>query len=512
MVLSSRVGFGGPDGTTGRSRTFWRPVADDVAPVDNNGAMAQAEQGSFFAGEHTYQVGELAAGVTRAVASAFPAEVWVRGEIDGLRPANASGHVYFSLCERNSRRGPTATIAVSLFRTNRLRVERDLREWPGFDLADGLEVRIRGRVQYSYGRVQVVMSAVDPVHTLGRLAAARDRVLRALATDGLLEANRRLALPVAPLRLGLVTSAGSAACEDVLAELTASGFGFQVALADARVQGTGAETSLLRALAAVAAAGPDVVVVVRGGGARSDLGAFDGERVARAIASMPVPVLTGIGHEIDTSVADVVAHTACKTPTACAAVVVERVTAALARADGAWAGIAGGGLSAVASAERELDRRAGALTVRAGGALAGARARLEAQAGQSATLARSRLGASAGRLDGAARRLEPARIGARLGQAEAHLDRTGTSVRRAAVRATAGAGAALDTATARVAAADPSRALARGWSLTRGVDGRLVRRSGDLSPGETLVTTFASGQARSTVTDITTDEPEDAAR
>lgn len=472
--------------------------------------MAQAEQGSFFAGEHTYQVGELAAGVTRAVASAFPAEVWVRGEIDGLRPANASGHVYFSLCERNSRRGPTATIAVSLFRSHRLRVERELREWPGFGLADGLEVRIRGRVQYSYGRVQVVMSAVDPVHTLGRLAAARDRVLHALAADGLLDANRRLALPVAPLRVGLVTSAGSAAYEDVLAELAASGFGFRVALADARVQGTGAEASLLRALAAVGQAGSDVVVLVRGGGARTDLGAFDGERVARAIAAMPVPVLTGIGHEIDTSVADEVAHTACKTPTACAALLVERVSGALARADTAWAGVARGGRSAGAAAEEALGRRAGALAVRAGGALAGARGRLDGQAGQAATLARSRLSGSAGRLDAATRRIDRTRIAARLGQADSRLRGTGASVRRATIRATAAAEATLDTATARVAAADPSRALARGWSLTRGPDGRLVRRAADLSPGEAVVTTFGSGRARSTVTDIITDEPGDA--
>jgi exodeoxyribonuclease VII large subunit len=122
------------------------------------------------------------------------------------------------------------------------------------------------------------------------------------------------------------------------------------------------------------------------------------------------------------------------------------------------------------------------------------------------------LGAGAGRLDGAARRLDPVRIGTRLDQADTHLHRTGASLRRATVRATAGAEAALGTATARVAAADPSRALARGWSLTRGADGRLVRRAGDLSPGEALVTTFASGRARSTVTDITTDEPQDTRR
>ncbi|MDP9453819.1 MAG: exodeoxyribonuclease VII large subunit, partial [Actinomycetota bacterium] len=298
--------------------------------------MAQAEQRSFFAEEvpeRTYGVGELAAGITRALRSAFPAEIWVRGELSGLRPANAAGHVYFTLCERSSRRGPTSSIGVALFRTDRLAVERFLREWPGFALADGLEVRIRGRVQYSLGRISLVMSAVDPVHTLGRLAADRERVRRALAADGLLEANAGLALPAVPLRVGLVTSAGSAACEDVLAELAASGFAFRVTLADARVQGVGAEASLLRALRALARCRVDVVVVVRGGGARTDLATFDGERLARAVAAMPVPVVCGVGHEIDTSVVDEVAHTACKTPTACASLLVERVGAARARVE-----------------------------------------------------------------------------------------------------------------------------------------------------------------------------------
>ncbi|MGI9120473.1 MAG: exodeoxyribonuclease VII large subunit [Acidimicrobiales bacterium] len=464
--------------------------------------MAQVDQGSLFAAEHTYGVGELAAGLSRAVASAFPAEVWVRGEIDGLRPANASGHVYFSLCERNSRRGPTTTIAVSLFRQDRLRVERELRRWPGFELADGLEVRIRGRVQYSYGRVQVVMSALDPVHTLGRLAANRERVLRALATDGLLDANSRIDLPVVPLGVGLVTSAGSAAYEDVVAELSASGFGFRVMLADARVQGSGAETSILRALSALARRRPDVVLVVRGGGARTDLATFDGERLARAVAAMPMPVLTGIGHETDTSVVDEVAHTACKTPTTCAAALVERVALALARAEGAWAGVASSASTTMVATDARLGRRAHTLAGRAGGSLAGARGRLDGQANRVGTVARSRLAAAAGRLDRAGLGLDPVRLDARLARADAALVGAGTRLGRTATRASTEADTVLDALAARAGAADPARALARGFSLTRRADGHLVRRAADLSPGEALVTTFASGRARSTVTGI----------
>jgi exodeoxyribonuclease VII large subunit len=471
--------------------------------------MAQAEQRSFFAEEvpeHTYGVGELAAGITRAVSAAFPAEVWVRGELSGFRPANPSGHVYFSLCERSSRRGPTTTIGVALFRTDRLAVERFLRDWPGFALADGLEVRIRGRVQYSHGRITLVMSAVDPIHTLGRLAADRERVLRALATDGLLDANASLPLAAVPLRVGLVTSAGSAACEDVLAELGASGFAFRVVLADARVQGTGAEASLLRALRAVARCRVDVVVVVRGGGARTDLAAFDGERVARAVAAMPVPVLCGVGHEIDTSVVDEVAHTRCKTPTACASLLVERVAAAATRAEALWAGVARAGRGAAGEAGDALEQRAGAVVVRARGALSGSGGRLDTQSAQISFLARSGLATAGARLETAGRCLHPGRLDARLARLDGEVVATGTSVGRRAIRVTAAADATLKSLAARARAADPVRALARGWSLTHRLDGTLVRGAGELAPGEVVVTTLAQGRAISTVTDVTLTE------
>lgn len=468
--------------------------------------MAQVEQDSLFAPEHTFGVGELAAALTRVVTRAFPAEVWVRGEINGLRPVNASGHVYFSLCERNSRQGPTASFGVALFRKERLGVERSLRDWPGFSLADGLEVRIRGRVQYRLGRIQLVMSAVDPVHTLGRLAAARDFVVRTLAAEGLLGVNGELALPEVPLRVGLVTSEGSAACHDVLATLGGSGFGFHVLVADARVQGVGAELAVLRALAGVARRRPDVVLLVRGGGARTDLATFDSERVARAVAAMPVPVLTGIGHEIDTSVADEVAHTSCKTPTACAAVLVERVATAWARGEAAWAGVAGLGRRATVDADQALNRRAKTLASCTGGALAGARGRLDGRAGQTAAMARSVVAGGAGSLEAAARRLDPARLDARLGRAEVRLVAATSALRRSAAWATSGAEASLATATAKVSAADPARALARGWSLTRTADGRLVRSATELAPGDLLVTSFARGRAHSTVTASTPDD------
>jgi len=410
--------------------------------------MAQA---ALFEPEQTLGVGELVARVTRAVAAAFPAEVWVRGEVHGLKQPNASGHVYFELCERNNRRGPTSTLNVALFRLEHQRVLKALREYPDFRLADGLEVRVRGRIQFAYGRVSLVMSAIDPVHTLGRLAADRQRVLRALADDGLLDANRAVALPLLPLRIGLVTSHGSAAFEDAVQELTASGIGFQVRVADARVQGAGADLSMVRALTALRTQDCDVVLLVRGGGSRTDLVAFDSERLARAIATMPVPVLTGVGHEIDSCVVDEVAHASYKTPTACAAAVVERVRTTTARTEAAWA--------------------------------------------RAAHVATDRLRRADQRLDAVAARVSPTVVRS----AERALDEHARHVRRAALVALDRQHARTDLLAARTTAADPARLFARGWSITHTADGRLVRFPADAPPGTELVTTLESGLVRSEV-------------
>lgn len=450
-------------------------LAPAVARGDHHGVVA-VDQGALFEQDETFTVGQVANRLTRAVAGAFPAEVWVRGEIDGLRPPTANGHVYLSLCEK-ARGRDTATVSAVVLRQSRLRIDRLLAEHPGFRLVDGIEVRVRGRVQYGYGRVQLVVSEIDPVHTLGRLAAERDRVLGALAAEGLVGRNARLPLPLAPLRVALVTSDGSAACHDALHELEASGLGFAVAVADARVQGHGAEASILAALAHALAWRPDVVLLVRGGGARTDLATFDGDRLARGIAACPVPVLTGIGHEIDTSVADAVAHTSYKTPTACAAAVVDQVRLAAARSESAWGALTRRAVSASAGAAGELDVRAAALAHRAGTAT----------------------GRAGRQVERAGRRLEPVRLGRALRREEDALRAASARVRRAALARTTASVSALDVLAARVDAADPVRILARGWSITRTADGTLVRSTTGIAPGAELHTTLADGSVHSTV-------------
>ena len=166
-------------------------------------------------------------------------------------------------------------------------------------------------------------------------------MLRRLVASGMYDANRRRPLAAAPMRVGVVTSVDSAAWADFQHEIERSGIRFQLRVIDVRVQGEWAVSMITAALRTLGRHHDlDAVVLIRGGGARSELATFDHEQIALAIATSPLPVLTGLGHEIDRSVADEVAHTALKTPTACAGSLVERVLAFQQRSELAWAAIA----------------------------------------------------------------------------------------------------------------------------------------------------------------------------
>lgn len=427
----------------------------------------------------TLTVRELCDTVDRTVREAFPSEVWVAGAISGLSRSGA-GHVYFDLVEPGELGDAAeASIPVVLFAARRKLVNAILtRSGGAVRMTDGTQIRIRGEVAYYQrgSRLQLLMSLIDPAHTLGQLAEARERLLRLLDAEGLRTANRRHAFPVLPLRVALVTSAGSAAHADFADELRRSGYRFDVTVVDSRVQGPEAVENLVRALREAARATPDVIALIRGGGARTDLVAFDHEAVVRAVAGCAVPVITGIGHETDRSVCDEVAHTAAKTPTACAGVLVARVRDFDGRVEQAaerLGVVAGARLDAAGHRLDQCARRAGraglVAVARADTTLADAGGRL-ARAGRIAHgRADDRLAAATGRLLAAA----PAQL--------------------------ALAGHPLELAAVRLRALDPAETLRRGWSITRTADGRLVTSTTQVAVGERLVSTLEDGEVVSTV-------------
>ena len=285
-----------------------------------------------------------------------------------------------------------------------------------------------------------------------------------------------------PLRVGLVTSVGSAAEADFVDELRRSGFAFDVGRVDARVQGLDAELDIVAAHRAGRRRRGRRGVLVRGGGARTDLAAFDDERIARAIATCPVPVLTGIGHEVDRSVADEVAHT----PTRPRRPARMRSCSGCGRSstaiEGRWHAIAT--LAARATRDQaEIVEAAGARVGRAAAAAGWPRPPTGTTAGASgsaapppATSATPRPAPGAGSA--------PLPAGAR-----------GRSPRPT------GPSASIE---ARLRALDPERTLARGWSITRTADGRVVRSPDEVAPGDELLTQVAAGTVRSTVAPTST--------
>ena len=439
------------------------------------------EQPSLLDGEPveeaTLGVAELNQAISDALRGSFPGPTWVRGEIQALH-VSRNQHTYFELVEKHERRDQVrATIRVALFRDDRPAVNRALRD-AGLRLADGVEVRIRARVDFwpPAGRLQLVMTAIDPNFTIGRLAADRDRILAVLTAERILRRNGTRTMPLVPLRVGLVTSGGSAAYRDFLHELDGSGHAFRVVHCDVRVQGAASSRRVVWALRRLAALDLDVVAIVRGGGARSDLAAFDSEIVARAITEMAVPVLTGIGHEIDRTIADEVAHTVAKTPTAAAAVLVEAVDTYLEHLDVLARQISLRSRSVGALAHRELVgladrlRRAVPVALDREQRTIHDRRRRVTQAGRRGTRdAAHSVSACEARLVTSGRR----------------------TIRAQTVR--------LDATQARLRALDPRRVLERGYSITRDEQGRVLRSARGVGAGALLVTETGDGALRSRV-------------
>lgn len=307
----------------------------------------------------TLTVAGLLARLSAAVAASVPGPLWVRGEVTGLR-RTPGGAVFFRLADAEIEGHSLDVAARGLIM---LDVDRSLDAAGLGALRDGVEVRIRGTVGIDAARSRVRLSLleVDPAFTAGRLAGDRHEVLRRMAADGSLGANARHSIPLVPLAVGLVTSRGSAAHADFLDSLRLSPYRFHVKTVHAVMQGENAVASLVGALARMSTAGVDVVVMARGGGSKLDLAPFDNEDVARAVAALGVPVVAGIGHEIDRSVVDEAAAVSVKTPTAAAEWLIGRVGDFAGRIDLARRLIADEARTACARESRRLDHAAAQL-------------------------------------------------------------------------------------------------------------------------------------------------------
>lgn len=418
--------------------------------------------------------------VESALAGEFPPgrPVWVRGEVQTL--TDRTGHCYIDLVD------PDAEHSDRQARVLKVRCWRQ--QWgplraqlarAGIELAPGTVVHLVGRVEFYRPRAEVsfVMQGLDVTALLGRMAAERAALLAALGAEGLLDANRALAVPAVVQRVALVASPGTEGYRDFLGQLQASRFGFDVAVCRASVQGTEAPRSIARAIARCGASGRDLVVVVRGGGSKADLVAFDSAPVARAIATSALPVWTGVGHTGDQSVADVVANRAFVTPTECGHELVRRL-------EGWWQ-------RCVQQPATTVVRQAASLVEAADRSLVVSRGRLSGSARHQVRRHRDRLDHRLATLA----RVAPAALSGESASLAARVARLGPA-----------AGRRVREAEDRVlawrrllSAFDVERQLERGYTLTMDADGRILRAGTGLAPGDVLLTRFADAVTRSVV-------------
>lgn len=449
----------------------------------------------------------LYARIDRALKGALPGEVWVSGEVRSFK-VSSRGHCYIDLVDpANARDNGSPLLKVVCWSSRWSRVRATLDEL-GIVLDAGLVVRVKGEVQLykPRGDISFILSELDTDALLGKVAAERARLIKALVDEDLLDRNRRIPVAHPPLRIGLVASPGTEGYRDFVGSLEASTMAFDVLVAPTQVQGRRAAASVAAVIRRLQAEQCDVLVVIRGGGSKADLATFDAEPVARAIATSDTPVWTGIGHTGDQSVADEVANRSFITPTECGQELARMVIEFWRTSTDAGSIVARLADDRMTSAERSLDR----------------------QRHRAVTGARSQIDRHADRLIHRARTLRSAARG-QVDAHRSHLSVSGGILAKSAVRSLSGRELELERRAERLAALparrlgaealrvgqwrrllgayDYRRQLERGYSVTRDASGRVVRSVSKVGPGSLLQTRLTDGELISTVEEALGDTP-----
>jgi exodeoxyribonuclease VII large subunit len=396
--------------------------------------------------------------LTRAIKSSLEGfgRLAVEGEVTGIKRA-AAGHLYFDLKDLD------AKLSCAIWRSS---LPAALR----FDLKEGAKVVAHGRldVYAPRGTYSLIVQRLEP-RGVGDLLAKLEALKAELKARGWFE--RRRPLPELPRVIGLVTSRDTAALQDFLRTRSLRWPLYPVRFVHTSVQGAAAANEIAAAIRRIDASGVDLIVLARGGGSLEDLWCFNELPVAEAIWNASVPVVTGVGHETDTTLADLVADHRAHTPTDAAQTVIPDRRALL----------------------EELERHAGYLGAGIEGVLETRATRLEHATRSLRFSAGALLDRPAARLAALATRVERHNPRARLEALGARLARAGVRLRNAAEAPLARAEKRLERGAATLEATSPFRVLERGYSITRHADGTLVRRAGEVHTGELLESVLHEG-------------------
>jgi exodeoxyribonuclease VII large subunit len=416
--------------------------------------------------------------------------LWLEGEVSQVSQPG-SGHVYFAL------RDAGAVLPAVMWGRDATRLR--------FRIEPGQRLRVRGRlgVYDRDGKMQLYADFAEPAG-LGAEALALEQLKAKLAAEGLFAAERKRPLPRFPRRIGVVTSRTGAAIHDIIRTVQRR-LPTPILIADAMVQGPGAPAQIVMGMAMVVRAGVDVVIVGRGGGAATDLTAFNHERVVRTIARCPVPVISAVGHEIDLSLADLAADARASTPTAAAelavpdgAAIAEQIEKQRRRLDRELR-------HRLDRARQDLDHQTMALHARGERALASTRAQLHALSHRLTGLhPRTRILTRGAELAELTRRLAGVHPASRLARARHELDTLSARCDAAIRRSLEARRARLGQVGAQIAALSPLAVLDRGFAMVqRGAD--LVRDAAQVAPGDRLRVRLARGALGVVVEEV--DEP-----
>lgn len=395
--------------------------------------------------------------VRAALECSFDAPLWVSAEISELK-LNRSGHCYLNLVEKGSTDGaPRAEARAVIWRSAYATIAAKFESATAAKLSAGIGVLVRVVVTYHevYGfSLQIV--DIDPSYTLGEVERRRRQTIAQLQADGVWDMNRELELERPTLRVAVVSSRTAAGYQDFMNELLRAPYRFDVTLFESLMQGDAAEESVVAALYAIGEREEefDVVAIIRGGGSTSDLALFDSYRIASLVAQFPRPLFTGIGHDKDVSVTDMVAHTMCKTPTAVATLLVELADAEYSAIESLAQGLRDGAVAYINGYRLGLERNAAELMRTTAVALNGWRLRLD--------------------------------------NAEEYIQ---SELRRTIEREQHRLRAAEDV----VESSSPKKILGMGFAIVRGSDGKAIDIE-RVAPGDNLTIEVAGGAIESVVT------------
>ena len=313
---------------------------------------------------HPLSLDELQTLIRQGIDKAHPLPYWVTAEISEKK-VNVSGHCYLELVEKGgANHVPKAKASAVIWRSQYAMIASYFRSTTGQELQAGMKVLVKVVVSYHalYG-LSLQITDIDPAYTLGDMERQRLETIQKLKEDGVYDMNRELPLPCVMQRIAVVSSSRAAGYQDFMRELSVGPYRFEVTLFEAFMQGNGAEDSIVEALSRAAERYEefDVLVVIRGGGSQSDLGCFNSYRLCSYLAQFPLPVLTGIGHDKDQSVVDLVAAVALKTPTAVAVSLKDRMEQFEAELDASYRWLSEAARALLHSETERLERAMTAL-------------------------------------------------------------------------------------------------------------------------------------------------------